>query len=146
MSIPLVSVILPVYNAELYIRESIQSILDQSFFEYELIILNDASTDNSENIILEFQDERIVYIKNDRNLKLIETLNKGLKIAKGKYIARIDADDICFSDRFQKQISFLNNNESTVKKPMTAIIMPIMILTTEANFFPGDRMINTSVT
>ena len=110
MSIPLVSVILPVYNAELYVRESIQSILNQSFSDFELIILNDGSTDDSEIVISEFQDERIKYVKNETNLKLIDTLNLGLKLAQGKYIARIDADDVAFPDRFEKQITFLENN------------------------------------
>ena len=107
--IPL-SVILPVYNSELYIRESIQSILNQSFSDFELIVLNDGSTDKSEKVILEFQDQRIKYVKNETNLKLIETLNLGLKLAQGKYIARIDADDVAFPDRFEKQITFLENN------------------------------------
>ena len=110
MNSPKISVILPVYNAELYVRESIQSILDQTFSDFELIVLNDGSTDGSEKVILEFQDDRIKYIKNEINLKLIDTLNLGLKLAKGKYIARIDADDICFLDRFEKQISFLDKN------------------------------------
>ena len=110
MSTPLVSVILPVYNAELYIRESIQSILNQSFSNFELIILNDGSTDASEKVISEFQDERIKYVKNETNLKLIDTLNLGLKLTQGKYIARIDADDVAFPDRFEKQITFLENN------------------------------------
>lgn len=107
---PLVSVILPVYNAELYLRESIQSILNQSFSDFELIILNDGSSDSSERVILEFQDESIRYVKNATNLRLIDTLNLGLKLAKGKYIARIDADDVAFPDRFEKQITFLENN------------------------------------
>ncbi len=106
----LVSVILPVYNAELYVRESIQSILNQSFSDFELIVLNDGSTDASERVILEFQDERIKYVKNETNLKLIDTLNLGLKLAQGKYIARIDADDVAFPFRFEKQITFLENN------------------------------------
>ena len=110
MSLPLVSVILPVYNAELYVNESIQSILNQSFLDFELIILNDGSTDGSEECILAFNDKRIRYLKNETNLKLIDTLNLGLKLAQGKYIARIDADDIAFSDRFEKQYSFLEDN------------------------------------
>ena len=110
MSTPLVSVILPIYNAELYVRESIQSVLNQSFSDFELIVINDGSTDSSEKVILEFLDERIKYVKNEANLKLIDTLNLGLKLAQGKYIARIDADDISFLDRFEKQISFLDKN------------------------------------
>ena len=108
----LISVILPVYNSELYITETIESILAQSYSYFELIIINDGSTDNTENCILKFKDDRIKYIKNDSNLKLIKTLNLGLSIAKGKYIARIDADDIALPHRFEKQIEFLENNSS----------------------------------
>ena len=110
MSFPLISVILPVYNAELYVRESIQSVLNQSFSDFELIVLNDGSTDGSEKVILEFQDERIKYVKNETNLKLIDTLNLGLQLAEGKYIARIDADDIALPTRFEAQVDFLELN------------------------------------
>ena len=110
MNIPLVSVILPVYNAEEFIVYSIRSILNQTFSDFELILINDGSSDQSEQIILSFQDERIRYYKNNSNLKLIETLNRGLAFAKGKYIARIDADDVCYPDRFEKQVVFLENN------------------------------------
>jgi glycosyltransferase involved in cell wall biosynthesis len=110
MNIPLVSVILPVYNAELYVEESIKSVLNQTFTNFELIIINDGSTDLSENKILSFNDNRINYIKNDLNLKLIATLNLGLQKARGKYIARIDADDIALPERFAKQVEFLEAN------------------------------------
>ena len=110
MSSPLVSVVLPVYNAENYVCDSIQSILDQSFADFELIIINDGSTDNSENKILQFTDNRIRYIKNEVNLKLISTLNLGLQLARGKYIARLDADDIALTERFVKQVDFLEAN------------------------------------
>ena len=110
MNTPLVSVILPVYNAEEFIAYSIRSILNQTFSDFELILINDGSSDQSEQIILSFQDERIRYYKNNSNLKLIETLNRGLAFAKGKYIARIDADDVCYLDRFEKQVVFLENN------------------------------------
>lgn len=106
----LVSVVLPAYNAELYLKEAIDSILAQTFTDFELIILNDGSIDRTEEIILSYQDERIVYIKNEKNLGLIGTLNKGMDLAKGKYIARMDADDICFPERFEKQVRFLEEN------------------------------------
>jgi glycosyltransferase involved in cell wall biosynthesis len=110
MNIPLVSVILPVYNAELHVEESIKSVLNQTFTNFELIIINDGSTDLSDNKILSFNDNRIQYIKNDLNLKLIATLNLGLQKARGKYIARIDADDIALPERFAKQVEFLEAN------------------------------------
>ena len=111
MSTPLVSVILPVYNAEKYVGEAIESILNQSFSNFELIIINDGSSDYSEKVILSFKDSRIIYIKNETNLKLIATLNLGLKLAQGKYIARIDADDLAMLDRLTKQVDFLDKHQ-----------------------------------
>lgn len=108
---PELSVILPVFNAEQYLRESIDSVLCQTFKDFELIIINDGSTDSSEQIIQSYTDNRIVYLKNDVNLKLIATLNRGIDAARGKYIARIDADDRCHPARFEKQVEFLNSHE-----------------------------------
>lgn len=110
---PLVSIVMAAFNEENYLHESINSILEQTYHNFEFIIINDGSTDNSEEIILSFKDPRIIYIKNDSNLKLIESLNKGLKIAKGKYIARMDADDISYTDRLEKQVAFMENNPET---------------------------------
>lgn len=107
---PLVSVLMPVYNASLYLSEAIKSVLEQDYKNFEFIIINDGSTDDSESIILNFKDSRIKYLKNEQNLKLIATLNRGLSIAQGKYIARMDADDISLSSRFRKQVSFLEQN------------------------------------
>ena len=106
-----ISVILPVYNAEKFLEEAIKSILDQTYKNFELIIYDDGSKDNSKNIIDSFNDSRIKYFKNDKNLGLIKTLNNALKFSTGEYIARMDADDICLPDRFQKQISFFNFND-----------------------------------
>ena len=108
---PEISVIMPVYNGERYLRYAIDSILTQTFKDFELIIINDGSTDSSEQIILSYDDERIVYLKNEANLKLIATLNRGIEAARGEYIARIDADDRCLPTRFEKQINFLNANK-----------------------------------
>ena len=108
---PLVSVLMPVYNGEKYLKEAIDSILNQTYTNFEFIIINDGSTDNSEAIILSYGDSRIVYIKNPENYKLIQTLNIGFTLAKGRYIARMDADDISHPDRLQKQVQFLDINE-----------------------------------
>ncbi|QDJ90694.1 glycosyltransferase family 2 protein [Acinetobacter haemolyticus] len=110
----LVSVVLPAYNAELYIKEAIDSVLAQSFADFELIVINDGSVDKTEDVILSYNDSRIVYVKNEENLGLIGTLNKGMSLAKGKYIARMDADDICFPQRFAKQVDFLEKNPDYV--------------------------------
>ncbi len=101
---------MPVYNGEKYLNEAIDSILNQTFSDFEFLIINDGSTDNTNNIILSYSDPRIRYIKNERNLKLIATLNKGLDLAQGKYIARMDADDISLSDRLEKQIQYMEKN------------------------------------
>lgn len=108
---PKVSVILPVYNAELYLQEAIDSILKQTFTDWELIIVNDGSADDTEKIIRSYNDQRIRYYKNEKNIGLIETLNKAIDFCTGEYIARMDADDISHSDRFQMQINFLDKNQ-----------------------------------
>jgi len=106
---PLVSVIMPVYNGEKYLADAIDSILNQSFTDFEFIIINDGSVDRSEEIILSYSDPRIIYRKNEANIKLIKTLNSGVDIAKGKYIARMDADDISLPKRFEMQLSAFEN-------------------------------------
>lgn len=95
---------MPVYNGEKFLRPAIGSILNQTYKNFELIIINDGSTDTTENIILSYNDERIKYVKNEYNLKLIKTLNKGIDIAKGKYISRMDADDIALPTLFEEEV------------------------------------------
>ena len=108
---PVISVIMPVYNAALYLKEAIQSILSQSFPDFELIIINDGSSDTSEKVIKDFNDSRIVYIKNQDNIGQTKSLNKGILIAQGEFVARMDADDISLPKRFYRQIEFLRQNE-----------------------------------
>ncbi|MFH1004507.1 MAG: glycosyltransferase [Bacteroidota bacterium] len=107
---PKVTVLLPVFNGEKFLKESIQSILSQTFPDFELLIVNDGSTDDSEKIIKNFSDERINLFNNEKNLGLIETLNIGLKNSTGEYIARMDADDISLPNRLKKQVSFLDSH------------------------------------
>ncbi|OOG15672.1 hypothetical protein BWD42_24285 [Sphingobacterium sp. CZ-UAM] len=109
----LLSVILPVYNADKFVFESIKSILDQSFVDFELIIINDGSTDNSKEIIKKFRDERIIFI-DQPNKGLIDTLNLGLSLSKGKYIARMDADDIAHPRRFEIQLGAFRQDKELV--------------------------------
>lgn len=97
------SVILSTYNDELYIWDAINSILDQTYPYFELIIINDGSTDNTENIIKEFNDERIVYVKKE-NTGLADSLNYGISLAKYPWIVRMDGDDISFPQRFEMQV------------------------------------------
>lgn len=105
------SVILPVYNAGLYLAESITSILNQTFSDFELLILNDGSTDNSLSIIQSFDDNRIKLIHSEANRGLVYQLNLGIELAKGKYIIRMDADDVCMPNRFRRQVDFMDKNE-----------------------------------
>lgn len=114
MNIPVVSVIMPVYNCELYVKEAIESILNQSYTDFELLIIDDASTDTTVEIIQEFADERIVFIQKPKNSGYTHSLNYGLQIAKGNYIARMDGDDRSVAHRFEKQVTFLENNDNVV--------------------------------
>ena len=109
MNNPLISVILSIYNGEKYLKEAIESILSQSYNNFEFIIVNDGSTDRSLEIINTYNDERIVLISRE-NRGLIESLNEGIKRAKGKYIARMDADDISLPNRLEEQIRFMKKN------------------------------------
>jgi len=109
---PAISVIMSVYNSEQYLQESIDSILDQTFNDFEFIITDDCSTDGSFEIIKSYAmlDKRIKYFRNSENIGLTKSLNLMLDIAKGKYIARMDSDDISMPDRFSKQFDFMENN------------------------------------
>lgn len=104
---PLISVLMPAFNAEAFIAEAIQSILQQSFTDFELIVLNDGSTDQTSQIIDGFADQRIHKIDLQHNQGLVNARNQLVAAAKGRYIAFLDADDIAFPDRLQKQFSFL---------------------------------------
>jgi glycosyltransferase involved in cell wall biosynthesis len=112
---PAISVILPVYNAGIYLQQAIESILNQTFEDFELIIINDGSTDKSLETINEFIDSRIVII-NQQNQGLAKTLNIGISAAKGDFIARMDQDDISLKNRFETQFSFF------IKNPMLSVI------------------------
>lgn len=111
---PLVSVILPVFNGKEYLNEAIASVLNQSHEQFELIIINDGSTDGSEAIIREHKDPRIVTIDDGINRGLVASLNIGLERSSGKFIARLDADDLCEPSRLQEQVDFLTNNPAYI--------------------------------
>jgi glycosyltransferase involved in cell wall biosynthesis len=106
---PKVSVLLPVYNAGPFLRQAIDSILNQSFADFELIIIDDGSTDNSGETIATYTDQRIKAFHQE-NQGLMATLNRGLGLTQGEYIARMDQDDISFPERFQKQVAFLDTH------------------------------------
>lgn len=112
MQNPIVSIIMPAFDAEKYIDESIESILQQSFKEFELIVIDDGSTDHTSQNIQKYanKDKRIVFLKNNGNLGISKTRNKGIEISRGKYIAWQDADDISMPDRIEKQKTFLDDH------------------------------------
>ena len=113
MNKPLVSVLIPCYNVEKYVEESVNSILNQTYTNLEVITINDCSKDSTGDILhaMAKNDSRITVVDNDRNLKLIDTLNKGIKLCKGDYIARMDADDIALPTRIEKEVEFLEKNK-----------------------------------
>ncbi len=109
---PKVSVLTPLYNTNpKFLREMIESILNQSFKDFEFLLLND-SPDNTEikKIVLSYNDSRITYIENNKNIGISKSRNKLLKLAQGEYIAIFDHDDISFPERLKKQVEFLDNN------------------------------------
>ena len=111
---PAISVVMSVYNSATYLKDAIESILDQTFEDFEFIIIDDGSTDNSVDIIKSYKDRRIVFLQNYKNIGLAKSLNKGISIARGKYIARMDADDISVQDRLKVQIDFINSNDTDI--------------------------------
>jgi hypothetical protein len=110
-SAPKVSVVMAVYNGERYVRQAVESVLAQTFRDFEFIILDDGSTDGTLGILREFDDPRIRIIRNERNEGLTRCLIKGCGEARGKYVARMDADDVSYPERFKKQVEFLEANE-----------------------------------
>lgn len=130
-----ITVLMPVYNTkEEYLREAIESVLNQTFGDFEFLIINDGSTNNAEEVILSYKDARIKYVKNEQNLRLIKTLNKGLELAKGEFIARMDADDISLPTRLEKQIEFFEKHPETD------------VLGTWFEWFPKHKIVKTSTT
>lgn len=108
---PKVSILVPVYNAEAFIEATISAVLEQTFNDFELILLDDASTDGTSAIIKGFNDKRIIYVRNDTNLGISATRNRLIDIAKGEYIAVLDHDDICLPHRLEQQVAFLDKHK-----------------------------------
>ena len=108
----LLTVVLPVYNAQEFVRPSVESILDQTYTDFDFIIIDNCSTDASFDILREYveKDDRVCLHRNDRNMGFVYSLNKGNQLATTEYVARMDADDVCTPDRLEKQIRFLLEN------------------------------------
>ena len=109
---PLVSVVMSVYNGEAFLGEALESILQQTYTNFECIVIDDCSTDTTPELLQQYAsaDRRITVYRNENNLRLPSSLNKAIGLARGKYIARMDADDICLSDRLAKQVAFMESS------------------------------------
>jgi len=112
MKNPKVTFLMSVYNGEKYLQEAVDSILGQTFKDFEFLIINDGSTDKTGEILESYNDPRIKVINNEKNIGLTKSLNKGLRLARGEYIARQDADDISMPERLEKEVEFLEQNRN----------------------------------
>ncbi len=106
----LVSIISPSYNTARFIREMIESVLMQTYSKWELIIIDDASSDNTDDIVNSFSDNRIIYLKNDKNKGAAYSRNRALRLAKGEWIAFLDSDDLWEKDKLSKQLTYMLDN------------------------------------
>lgn len=113
MNTPSISVIMPVYNAEKYLKKAIDSILNQTYKDFEFIIIDGGSTDNSQKIIESYTDKRISAIQK-ANFGLIDTLNLGISLCKGDWIARMDADDISYPNRLEEQLKYIKDDVAVI--------------------------------
>ncbi|MBQ3799225.1 MAG: glycosyltransferase family 2 protein, partial [Treponema sp.] len=113
---PKISVVTSVYNCERFVGETIQSVINQTFTDWEYILIDDCSKDRSAEIIQSFADKdpRIRLIRNEQNQGQCRNLNHGIQLAKGEYIARLDHDDLCYPERFQKQLDYMEAHKETV--------------------------------
>ena len=107
---PKVSILVPVYNAEKFIAETISAVLAQTYEDFELILLDDNSSDNTQKVISTFDDKRIIYKRNETNLGISENRNKLINMARGEYVAVLDHDDICLPDRLAVQVAFMDSH------------------------------------
>lgn len=113
--LPTISVLMSTYNTpKEWLSDAIESILNQTFSDFEFIIVDDCSVEGIEIFKSKYKDSRIIWMRNEKNLGLTKTLNKALKVAKGKYIARMDADDISLPMRFQMQVDFMEKNPDII--------------------------------
>ena len=111
---PRVSVLMPVYNGARYLREAVDSILHQTYSDFEFIIVDDGSTDETAAILDSYDDQRIVRVRNEENIGLTKSLNKGLALAQGEYVARMDADDVSLPERLERQVALLSRGDCKV--------------------------------
>ena len=126
-----ISVVMPVYNDAPFLNEAIDSILNQTFEDFELIIINDASTDKSAEIISRFKDKRIILLNNQENSGISKSLNRGIDISNGKYIARIDGNDVALPNRLNVQYKFIKKIFSYFFNIFNTIIFMLSIFSSD---------------
>jgi glycosyltransferase involved in cell wall biosynthesis len=139
---PEITVLLPAYNVGEYVKEAVDSVLAQSFTNFELLILNDGSTDNTLEILNTYTDPRIRIVSHP-NMGLVKTLNKGMELAQCKWIARFDADDVCYPERLAVQYEFLQNNPDYILVGSDADYMDEQgnyIFTFENKYYEDDEI------
>jgi glycosyltransferase involved in cell wall biosynthesis len=107
---PRITVLMPVHNGEPYLDASVRSILGQTYGDFEFLVIDDGSTDGSARILRAYQDPRFRIVENGRNLGVVETLNRGLSLSRGEYVARMDCDDESLPERLERQVSFLDSH------------------------------------
>jgi len=135
---PLVSVVMPVYNCEKFLSFAIDSILGQTLRDFEFIIINDGSSDSSENIMSAYVDSRIKLIRNETNLGITRSLNRGIHAATGKYICRMDADDVSMPERLELQVKFMEDNEDIALAGSNAILINSDGVKVSEERYPGS--------
>jgi glycosyltransferase involved in cell wall biosynthesis len=141
MQQPLVSVVMPVYNGEQFLRLAVESILAQTYPYFEFIIIDDGSTDSTPAIVHSYRDERIIYRQHNQNMGIVAALNKGIRYAHGVYVARMDADDISLPERLEKQVAFLENHAKVAVLGTCAELIDEMGKTIGDIDFPSDHVI-----
>jgi len=140
--LPLISVLLPVYNDARYVCASIESILRQTLPDFELVVINDGSTDDTPELVNQYQDPRIRLIHNERNLGLSPSLNRAIVAARGKYLARQDADDVALPHRFETQLRFLEAHPEISMLGSHACVIDDQGIETETWSYPPPDDIN----
>ena len=120
----LITILLPCRNAERYLVETLDSLINQTYANIEIICIDDGSTDKTPDILQQysFKDQRIRFYQNEKNIKLIATLNRGIALAQGEYIARIDADDIALPDRIERQLLFIKKSNADLVSGSVIVI------------------------
>lgn len=138
MSQPLVSVVMPVFNSSLYLHETISSIMNQTYTNWELLCVDDGSVDDSASIIQAFQDNRIRYIRNEKNSGIAYSRNRGISEAKGELIAFLDSDDLAHLQRLQRQVERITQDTSV--DVIFTRIQQIDVYGNPAGKWPEDEM------